>query len=118
MSNERYTLPVEAERPGRGQLGGQTEAGGGQELEAGGGEAELGEDGVKVEDGGEEDAGCEALTLTHLQHPVRHDLPVAGGDEGLHRGHVVPHPPSLMMTLGHQEVVEDPEVTEQHRVRL
>ena len=113
-----YDQPAEAQRPGRGQLRGQTETGGGQQLEAGGGEAELREDGVQIEDRREEHSGGQALTLTHLQHPVSHNLAVVGGDELLDLGHVVPDHGSLVMTLRHQEVVEDSDVTEQHRVWL
>ena len=66
MTNKRLALPAEAYWAGRGQFRCEAEAGGGQQLEAGGGEAELGEDSVKIEDSGEEHPGGDTLTLTHL----------------------------------------------------
>ena len=102
---------IEAEWSGRSQFRGQAETRWGQQLELGGSEAELREDGVQIDDGAEEDAGGEALTLADLQHPVCDNLAVVGRDGLLDLPHVVTHP-ELVVKLRHQEVVEDP-VTEQ-----
>ena len=98
---------VEGERPRVGQLGGDAEAGGGQELQLGGVEVSEGEDGVQERDATQEHPG-RAVLLAHLQHPVGDDLPVVDQDLALDLGDVVPAPTAgVVLPLGLQQVVQD-----------
>ena len=96
---------VQGERSRVGELRGDAETGGRQELELWGGDGDLGEDGVQVDDGTEEHLAG-AVVLAELQHPVSHDLPVLDQDLGLDPGDVVPAL-ALVLPLRGQEVLQD-----------
>ena len=77
------------ERGGLLELGGEEEAGGGEELELVLGDRHLGEEAVHVVDGEGEDLRLAALLLGDLEHPVGDDLAHVRLDLGLDGGEVV-----------------------------